>query len=261
METFAPVFVESYDPLKAGSIDGTDELPHDRAVSRACAAKYKPNKFVRGDKKCTVFIGHLSPNTTEQMITKSFKEFGQINFVRVVRDIVTGSSKCYAFVEFQDSYDARSAVNNGHKMVVDGHEVLVEHEKERTLKGWIPRRLGGGLGGKRESGQLRFGGKDRPFRRPIFRSDTDRPKPNINSTDARPRSRSATREPIRRTERHRSRDFSRGRGRQRSRDRSRNRDRQKSRDRSISRERLKSRDRDHSKSRERHRSRDRYRRK
>lgn len=28
--------------------------------------------------------------------------------------------------------------------------------------------LGGGLGGKKESGQLRFGGKDRPFKKPIL---------------------------------------------------------------------------------------------
>lgn len=27
--------------------------------------------------------------------------------------------------------------------------------------------LGGGFGGKKESGQLRFGGMDRPFKRPI----------------------------------------------------------------------------------------------
>lgn len=35
------------------------------------------------------------------------------------------------------------------------------------LKGWKPRRLGGGFGGKKESGQLRFGGRDRPFKKPI----------------------------------------------------------------------------------------------
>jgi hypothetical protein len=27
--------------------------------------------------------------------------------------------------------------------------------------------LGGGFGGKKESGQLRFGGRDRPFRKPL----------------------------------------------------------------------------------------------
>lgn len=34
------------------------------------------------------------------------------------------------------------------------------------MKGWKPRRLGGGFGGKRESGQLRFGGAVRPFQPP-----------------------------------------------------------------------------------------------
>jgi len=45
---------------------------------------------------------------------------------------------------------------------------LVELECERTLSGWVPRRLGGGFGGRKEAGQLRFGGHDRPFRKPIF---------------------------------------------------------------------------------------------
>jgi U11/U12 small nuclear ribonucleoprotein SNRNP35 len=35
------------------------------------------------------------------------------------------------------------------------------------MQGWIPRRLGGGFSGKKESGQLRFGARDRPFRDPM----------------------------------------------------------------------------------------------
>jgi hypothetical protein len=30
--------------------------------------------------------------------------------------------------------------------------------------------VGGGLGGKKESGQLRFGGRERPFRKPMYAS-------------------------------------------------------------------------------------------
>ncbi|CAH9101275.1 unnamed protein product [Cuscuta europaea] len=41
------------------------------------------------------------------------------------------------------------------------------HTGQRLMPGWIPRRLGGGLGGKKESGQLRFGGRERPFRAPL----------------------------------------------------------------------------------------------
>lgn len=42
--------------------------------------------------------------------------------------------------------------------------ILVDYERSRGMVGWIPRRLGGGYGGKKESGQLRFGARDRPFR-------------------------------------------------------------------------------------------------
>lgn len=58
------------------------------------------------------------------------------------------------------------------KYLLDDCEIIVDFECERTLKGWKPRRLGGGFGGKKESGQLRFGCKDRPFQRPVnSRSD------------------------------------------------------------------------------------------
>lgn len=42
--------------------------------------------------------------------------------------------------------------------------ILVDYERSRGMVGWIPRRFGGGYGGKKESGQLRFGARDRPFR-------------------------------------------------------------------------------------------------
>jgi U1 small nuclear ribonucleoprotein 70kDa len=36
---------------------------------------------------------------------------------------------------------------------IDGKRVLVDVERARTVKGWLPRRLGGGLGGTRRGGQ------------------------------------------------------------------------------------------------------------
>ena len=35
---------------------------------------------------------------------------------------------------------------------IDGRRVLVDVERGRTVKGWLPRRLGGGLGGTRRGG-------------------------------------------------------------------------------------------------------------
>lgn len=50
---------------------------------------------------------------------------------------------------------------------IDGSEIIVEKEVERIMRGWKPRRLGGGFGGRKESGQLRFGCRERPFKKPI----------------------------------------------------------------------------------------------
>ena len=157
-----------YDPLKAGSIDATDTEPHDHGIIRAMAAKYKPNKDVIGDPEKTIFIARLNPKTDETTIQKVYSGYGVIKQFRLVRDIITGYSRCYAFVEYYDHKEAEDAVWRGHKQEIDGCEVFVDYECERVLKGWVPRRLGGGFGGKKESGQLRFGGRDRPFRKPIY---------------------------------------------------------------------------------------------
>jgi len=52
-------------------------------------------------------------------------------------------------------------------MTIDGRQILVDYERSRVMEGWIPRRMGGGFAGRKESGQLRFGARDRPFKRPL----------------------------------------------------------------------------------------------
>ncbi|BBN17274.1 hypothetical protein MPTK1_7g13260 [Marchantia polymorpha subsp. ruderalis] len=59
------------------------------------------------------------------------------------------------------------AYEMAHYNIIDGSQILVDYNRQQLMPGWIPRRLGGGLGGRKESGQLRFGGRDRPFRAPL----------------------------------------------------------------------------------------------
>jgi U11/U12 small nuclear ribonucleoprotein SNRNP35 len=87
--------------------------------------------------------------------------------MRLVRDIVTGFSKRYAFIEYKDMRTVKKVYEEANNAIIDGKKILVDYECERTMSGWKPRRLGGGFGGKKESGQLRFGCRDRPWKRPI----------------------------------------------------------------------------------------------
>ncbi|KAJ7388123.1 small nuclear ribonucleoprotein 35kDa (U11 U12) [Desmophyllum pertusum] len=98
---------------------------------------------------------------------KVFTKCGELTKCKIVRDVVTGFSKGYAFVEYRSDRDAIAAWREIHNEEIDGCTILVEYEAARVLKGWIPRRLGGGLGGKKSLDKLRFGGRDRPFRRPM----------------------------------------------------------------------------------------------
>lgn len=158
-----------YEPIVSGSMDGSDDAPHDRATIRASRARYVPNKLVKTRAKCTLFVGRLNYKTTESELKKRFEKYGKIASVRLVRDLVTGHSKGYAFVEFKHRDDARRAHANSYRMNVDGRELIVEYELQRRVSGWKPRRLGGGLGGFKQSGQLRFGGRYKPFAK-IFKS-------------------------------------------------------------------------------------------
>lgn len=101
-------------------------------------------------------------------IQSEFSKFGKILYCCLVKDIVTGKSKQYAFVEYETSISVDNALRQMHKEYIDGSEIIVEKEAERSLAGWVPRRLGGGFGGRKEAGQLRFGCRDRPFHKPII---------------------------------------------------------------------------------------------
>ncbi|XP_062609247.1 deleted in malignant brain tumors 1 protein-like [Saccostrea cucullata] len=141
-EEWTPL-AKKYCPLMAGSIDKTDTEPHDHGIIRALSSSYKPNKDVAGDPHCTVFVSRLNPKTDEETLESELSYFGGINKIRLVRDVVTGHSRCYAFVEFKEERSAVRAERDGHMMEIDGHEILVDFELERTLPGWIPRRMGG----------------------------------------------------------------------------------------------------------------------
>lgn len=162
-------FAEEYDPVQIGSIDGTDTTPHDKGLVRAMNARFDATKDpqIHGDPYATLFVARLSFSTAESTILQFFSNYGPIRRLRLVRDKKTDQSKGYAFVEFEHERDFGRAYRHAHRRVIDGATILVDFERSRVMKGWKPRRLGGGLGGKKESGQLRFGGRDRPFKLPL----------------------------------------------------------------------------------------------
>lgn len=63
LQNWSP-YAKEYNPLKAGSIDGTDTQPHDKAVSRAMLMHYEPPHNLESKPERTIFVARLGPKIT-----------------------------------------------------------------------------------------------------------------------------------------------------------------------------------------------------
>lgn len=117
----------------------------------------------------TLFVGRLAYETTERKLLREFEVFGPVNNLKLVtvkeddnqsNSSETGKSRGYAFVEFEREEDMKRAYRGADGMKLDGRAIVVDVERGHTVPNWLPRRLGGGLGG------TRLGGKDKNITAP-----------------------------------------------------------------------------------------------
>jgi len=192
-------------------------------------ALWDPNSIVTemGDPFKTLFIARVNYYTSESKLRREFDQYGPIKSIKVAHNTKNGKPRGYAFIEYESEKDMHSAYKHADGKKIDGRRVLVDVERGRTVKGWLPRRLGGGLGGTRRGGpevNVRHSGRDDSRRE----RGGERRRSRSRSRGER-RRRSRSRERVDRRRRSRSRD---NRRRSRSRDRKRSkRSRSRSRDR------------------------------
>ncbi|KOX76681.1 U11/U12 small nuclear ribonucleoprotein 35 kDa protein [Melipona quadrifasciata] len=131
-------------------------------------AHYEPPYGLKSKPERTLFVARLGSNITKYDLKEFFSKYGEVVSAKVIVDVVTGLSQGYGFVEMKSEDEARRVIRRCVDVRLKRHQIFIDYECGRTLQGWKPRRLGGGFGGKKGSGQLRFGGRDRPFKKPII---------------------------------------------------------------------------------------------
>jgi len=177
------------------------------------------NPMSTGDAFKTLFVARINYDTSESKLRREFEVYGPIKKINLVTDRYTKKPRGYAYIEYEHERDMHSAYKHADGKKIDGRRVLVDVERGRTVKGWLPRRLGGGLGGTRRGGpdvNIKHSGREDNAPRG-GREDRDRRR--SRSRERRPR-RSRSRSPRRK---RRSRSYSRERAERRRR-RSRSRD-------------------------------------
>ena len=64
------------------------------------------------NQQATLYVGDLHSDVTETMLFETFKSYGSILSIRVIRDVFTSQSLRYAYVNFLSSQDAKYAMEN-----------------------------------------------------------------------------------------------------------------------------------------------------
>lgn len=67
-------YTRDYDPLKAGSIDGTDTEPHDRGISRAMLKHYEPPHNLESEADRTLFVARFDSKVTKHDLREVTRE-------------------------------------------------------------------------------------------------------------------------------------------------------------------------------------------
>ncbi|CAL3966384.1 unnamed protein product [Diplocarpon coronariae] len=119
---------------------------------------YKPDEDpnIRGDAFKTLIVARLSYEANDQDIEREFSRFGPIERIRIVVDTHQDEKpnkkkkkhRGYAFVVFEREKDMRAALENCDGIRIKDRRIKVDVQRAKTVRGWLPRRLGGGLGGR-----------------------------------------------------------------------------------------------------------------
>ena len=119
----------------------------------------------------TLFVGRLAYEVTERKLLRDMEAFGPVKDITIVKH--DNKSRGYAFIEYEHEEDMKRAYRAADGMRIEGREVVVDVERGHTVPDWLPRRLGGGLGGTRLGGpQFNV---TRPGRFDLSRPDASQP--------------------------------------------------------------------------------------
>ncbi len=108
-----------------------------------------------------LFVGNLSFSMGEAELKQLFEQKGGVESVTVMRDVATGRSRGFGFVEMSSEEDAQKAIKELNEFSVDGRNLTVNEARPKQ-----ERRGGFGGGGGRSRGGFGGGGRGGQRREP-----------------------------------------------------------------------------------------------
>jgi RNA recognition motif-containing protein len=99
-----------------------------------------------------IFVGNLAKDVTDEDLNQEFSAYGKVKSAKVIRDLFSGDSKGFGFVEMPAAAEAQEAIQALNTKDVKGKKLTVNEARPKPEGG---RRSGGGGG---RGGNFRSGG-------------------------------------------------------------------------------------------------------
>jgi len=93
-----------------------------------------------------IYVGGLSPETTEADLLNAFGRFGRVSSVTIVRDKLSCEPRGFAFVDIPDEVEAHAAVNYLDNSQLMGRRLTVMPYPVQTASYTMPFAMGCGAG-------------------------------------------------------------------------------------------------------------------
>eukprot|EP01132_Coremiostelium_polycephalum_P006837 gene6837-8480_t len=116
---------ENNDSIKL--CDDGQESPTDKNISNNGAETANVQPCAENE----VFVGGISKTVTEEDLNEMFSTVGPVRQIRLMKDKVTGESKGYAFVSFQDKSHCQPAVDSLNNKDLKGKPLRVKFSENR----------------------------------------------------------------------------------------------------------------------------------
>ena len=82
-----------------------------------------------------IYVGNLASDVSEEDLKNLFSEYGNITSVKVIKDMYSGTSKGFGFIELSNQTEAQKAINELNSKELKGKSIVVNEARPKNDSG------------------------------------------------------------------------------------------------------------------------------
>ncbi|MGD2125617.1 MAG: RNA-binding protein [Desulfobacteraceae bacterium] len=89
-----------------------------------------------------IYVGNLSYDVTEDELEQAFAAFGKVDSTKIIKDMYSGRSRGFGFVEMSGTDEGHSAIKNLNGTMLKGRTLKVSEARPQARRGGGAKRQG-----------------------------------------------------------------------------------------------------------------------